>query len=226
MVERAVILAAGLGERLKWLTRSRPKALLRVAGEAAVVHVIRGLAARGVRDIAINAHHHADQLIGTLGDGSRFGVRLYFSREKKLLDSGGGVRTALDLLPGEGLLAVHNADVLADIDVRALARACPEAGACLSLVANPGHHPEGDFKLRNGLVSVSRSVPSYTFAGVSVWDQSVFEAWASGRSFPLLEAIQRLTDDNRCAGMVHDGWWFDIGRPRDLMRARIHALKR
>jgi MurNAc alpha-1-phosphate uridylyltransferase len=220
-LDRAVILAAGLGTRLKWLTHDQPKALIDVAGAPAIAHVIRRLATQGIRYIAVNTHHHADQLIKVLGDGSRLGVRLYFSREKKLLDSGGGVRHALDLLPGEGLLVVHNADVLANIDVQTLAGACPEDGACLSLVSNPAHHPTGDFSLRNGLISISPDGgPRYTFAGVSVWEQSVFDAWVSGQSFPLTETIHLLVDKGCCAGVLHDGSWFDIGRPRDLMQAR------
>ncbi len=226
-LDRAVILAAGLGTRLKWLTHDQPKALIDVAGAPAIMHVIRRLAAQGVRYIAVNAHHHADNLIKALGDGSRLGVRLYFSRERKLLDSGGGVRQALDLLPGKGLLAVHNADVLADMDIQVLAGACPEGGACLSLVPNPGHHPAGDFSLHDGLISMHGD-PCYTFAGVSVWEQDVFDAWISGQSFPLTDTIQHLIGENRCAGTLHDGFWFDMGRPRDLMQARrwIHALER
>jgi len=226
-VDRAVILAAGLGTRLKWLTHDQPKALIDVAGVPAIVHVIRQLAAQGVRDIAINVHHHADQLLKALGDGSRFGVRLYFSHEEKLLDSGGGIRQAIDLLPGEGLLVVHNADVLTDLDVRALADKCPQKGCSLGLVPNPAHHAEGDFSLQDGLISQDGR-PRYTFAGVSVWDQGALKAWHSGQSFPLIEAIQRLADEGRCAGMLYDGSWFDMGRPCDLMRARkrVYALER
>ncbi len=223
-MNRAVILAAGLGTRLKWLTRHRPKALIDVAGEPAIVHVIRNLVSQGIRDIAINVHYHGDQLIKALGDGSRLGVRLYFSHEEKLLDSGGGVRQALDLLPGKGLLVVHNADVLSDIHVRALARVCPDAGACLALVHNPAHHPRGDFSLHNGLV-LSDTYPGYTFSGVSVWEQRAFDAWSPGQPFPLTEVIQPLVHEHRCAGMLHDGSWLDLGRPRDLIQARrwIHA---
>jgi Nucleoside-diphosphate-sugar pyrophosphorylase involved in lipopolysaccharide biosynthesis/translation initiation factor 2B, gamma/epsilon subunits (eIF-2Bgamma/eIF-2Bepsilon) len=223
-VERAVILAAGLGTRLKWLTRDRPKALIEVAGTPVIVHVIRELAAQGIRDIAVNVHHHAEKLVRALGDGSRFGVRLYYSREETLLDSGGGMRTAMQLLPGHGLLAVHNADVLADIDVQTLARACPEAGACLALVSNPAHHPAGDFALRHGLL-VPDSEPRYTFAGVSVWEQNALDARLPGQVFPLVDTIQALADEHRCSGMLHGGFWFDIGRPCDLMlaRRRVHA---
>lgn len=227
MVERAVILAAGLGTRLKWLAEYRPKALIPVGRDPAIVHVIRRLASQGIRDIAINAHHHANQLMEVLGNGSRFGVRLYFSYEENLLDSGGGVRQAFDLLPGEGLLAVHNADVLADVDIQALAGACPEAGTCLCLVGNPAHHAKGDFSLQSNIISLNGS-PRYTFAGVSVWDQSAFDAWLSGQCFPLTEVIRHLAHENRCAGILHGGLWFDMGRPRDLMQAKrqVYALER
>jgi len=228
-MNRAVILAAGLGTRLRWLTRNRPKALIAVAGEPAITHVIRSLASQGIRDIAINVHHHADQLVQVLGDGSRFGVRLYFSWEETLLDSGGGVRTAMELLPGDGLLTIHNTDVLTDVDVHALADRCPPLGCALGLVPNLAHHPEGDFSLQNGLISsVQDDASRYTFSGVSVWDQRVFDAWPSGMRFPLTEAIHRLTDAHRGAGVVHNGLWFDVGRPHDLIQARkyMHVLER
>lgn len=223
-MNRAVILAAGPGSRLTWLTRHRPKALMDVAGEATIVRIIRKLVSQGIRDMAINIHHHGDQLIKALGDGSQFGVRLYFSHEEKVLDSGGGVRQALDLLPGKGLLAVHNADVLSGINVQTLAGRCPDAGACLGLVNNPEHHPGGDFSLHGGLVLPgSRAHPGYTFSGVSVWDQCAFDAWSPGQVFPLTDVIRSLGNVHRCAGMLYDGPWLDVGRPRDVVQARRWA---
>ncbi|MDX8395123.1 MAG: sugar phosphate nucleotidyltransferase, partial [Mariprofundaceae bacterium] len=150
MVDRAVILAAGLGTRLKWLTENKPKALMKVAGEPAIVHVIRRLVAQGIRDITINTHHHADLLMDYLQNGSKFGVNIYFSQESELLNSGGGVRTAMDKLPGDGLVAVCNADVLTDVDVQMLARMCPNKGCSIALVPNPKHHLKGDFVLQAG----------------------------------------------------------------------------
>jgi len=218
-VDRAVILAAGLGTRLKWLTRNRPKALLPVAGAPAIVQVIRSLATQGVRDIAINVHHHADALMDRLGDGSRLGVGLYYSPERNLLDSGGGVRTALDKLPGRGLVAVHNADVLCHIDVQQLAALCPDGGCALGLVPNPAHHAAGDFALYGGRVAESGE-PRYTFSGVSVWHAEALSAYAAGEKFSLVPPIRRLIDAGLCAGLLYRGAWFDIGRPVDLMRAR------
>ncbi len=218
-VDRAVILAAGLGTRLKWLTRDTPKALMPVAGTPVIVHIIRSLAGQGVRDVAINVHHHANLLMQVLGDGSGLGVRLYYSPERRLLDSGGGVRTALEHLPGDGLLAVHNADVLCRIDVQRLAGLCPDDGVALGLVPNPDHHPGGDFALRGGRVSLADG-PRFTFSGVSVWDAAVLDMYDAGEVFPLTQPIRRLMDERRCSGMIEHGPWFDIGRPADLMRAK------
>ncbi len=218
-VDRAVVLAAGLGTRLKWLTAGQPKALMDVAGEPAIVHVIRRLAGQGIADIAINLHHHADKLVDYLGDGSKFGVRLYYSFESKLLDSGGGVRKAMELLPGNGPLLVHNADVLADIDLSRLNGQLPEAGAVLSLVPNPLHHSEGDFGLVKGLIT-NQNMPGFTYAGVSIWNEQCFDAFPVGSVFSLVEPMWKLMRMDRLAGVLHCGDWFDIGRPRDLMMAR------
>lgn len=224
-VDRAVLLAAGLGTRLKWLTAGRPKAMIEVAGEASIVRVIRRLAGQGVGDIAINVHHHADKLISYLGDGSRFGARLYYSREDQLLDSGGGVRKAMELLPGSGLIAVHNADVLADIGVQRLASIVPSEGAALAMVNNPAHHPLGDFGVRDGLV-IADKAPGYTYSGVSVWDEKVFGVFEIGENFSLTTPMRRLMERSKLAGEVHRGDWFDIGRPRDLMIARSFIGRR
>lgn len=218
VVERAVILAAGLGTRLKWLTHDRPKALMPVAGVPAIVHVIRALVGQGVRDIAVNVHHHADALMQGLGDGSRFGVRLYYSPEDALLDSGGGALTALRMLPGDGPVLVHNADVLCDLDVRRLAVICPADGCALGLVPNPPHHADGDFALHDGKVCAGGEV-RYTFSGVSVWHPAAFAGHVVGEAFPLVEPIRRLIGTGLCHGVVHRGAWFDIGRPVDLLRA-------
>ena len=146
-------------------------------------------------------------------------MRLVYSREAALLDTGGGVKRALSLLAGDGLVCVHNADVLADVDLRLLARRCPGSGACLALVPNPAHHPQGDFSLRRGMVVQNDGAHAWTYAGISVWDPSVFESWPTA-AFPLLEPMLLLVRRNRLAGACHAGFWLDVGRPRDLMRAR------
>jgi len=217
-VDRAVILAAGLGTRLKWMTRNRPKALMDIQGEPAIVHVIRHLAGQGIHQIAVNVHHYADILMDYLGNGSKFGVNIVFSQESELLDSGGGVRTALEKLSGEGLVVVHNADVLADVDVQSLVNRCPDSGCALALVSNPAHHPEGDFAIKNGLVNV-QGQPRHTFSGVSVWHESVLNGYPKNTSFSLLKPMKNSMAEQCCAGLLHRGQWFDIGRPKDIVRA-------
>lgn len=217
-VDRAVILAAGLGTRLKWLTRDRPKALMPVGNATAIEHVIRRLAAQGIRDIAINLHHHPEAIPETLGSGGRLGVHLVYSHEPNLLDSGGGVRQALSLLPGDGPVAVHNTDVLADVPLQRLAARLPEGGACVALVGNPPHHPQGDFGLEEGCVVPKTHTNSYTFAGVSVFDPVAIASWPQ-TVFSLAEVLKQLMDEGRLAGYRHRGMWLDIGRPRDLIIA-------
>ncbi|GAV21059.1 MurNAc alpha-1-phosphate uridylyltransferase [Mariprofundus micogutta] len=217
-VDRAVVLAAGLGTRLKWLTNHRPKALMLVAGEPVITHVIRRLVAQGVQDIAVNTFHHADQMKHFLGDGSKFGCRLMISDEEHLLDSGGGVKKALELLPGDGPFAICNADVLSDINVQQLAAVLPDAGVSIGLVPNPSHHLHGDFALKQGYVMADGD-EKFTFSGVSVWHEAGFEKYKVGDIFSLTQPMRELITEKRCAGLVCRGQWFDIGRPRDLMRA-------
>jgi len=217
-VDRAVILAAGMGSRLKWMTRHRPKALMRVAGEPAIVHVIRRLVAHGVHEIAVNAFHHADQLAAYLGDGAKFGCHISMSFEDALLDSGGGVKKALSILPGRGPVVVYNCDVLADIDISCLARMVPTGGCNIALVENPKHHIQGDFILHGDDVSMS-GYDRLTFAGVSAWDEGVFEHYEMNEAFSLARSIREKIAQGVCKGLAHHGYWFDIGRPGDLLRA-------
>jgi len=217
-VDRAVILAAGMGTRLKWLTRHRPKALMPLAGEPVILHVIRRLVMQGIREIAVNAFHHADQLSDYLGDGSRFGCHLAISDEDSLLDSGGGVKQALLKLPGNGAVLVHNCDVVADIDVLRLAQSAPVGGCALALVQNPAHHPNGDFCLQQTDIT-DQGDHRFTFAGVSIWDSALFEHYPADTAFSLIQPIREHIANGSCKGMLHDGYWFDVGRPTDLMRA-------
>jgi len=193
-----------------------------VAGVPSIVHVIRNLSARGIRDIAINVHHYADQLIDYLGDGLRFGVRLYFSREQHLLDSGGGVKKALTLLPGEGWFVVHNADVLSHTNVQELASFADthKVYACLGLTDNPAHHPEGDYSLQAGLVQARKPAgTTYTYSGVATFHEDVFSTYAADFPFPLSRLFSDLIAQESLCGILQGGMWLDIGRPRDLLNA-------
>jgi len=218
-VTRAIILAAGLGTRLKSLTQHQPKAMMLIAGEPAIAHVIRHLVSQGIHDIAINLHHHAEQIQQYLGNGDRYHARLYYSHEPKLLNSGGGVRTAMDLLPQGQLLAVHNADILAPIPLTKLAQICPQDGCALALVANPKHNLQGDFALAHQHISSSASTSKHTFSGVSVWHTNALLHQPMHTPFSLLTAINKCIQQQQCAGLLHQNQWFDIGRHRDLIQA-------
>ena len=221
--DRAVVLAAGLGTRLRWLTADRPKALMPVGGEPAIVHTLRRLVAFGIRHVAINLHHHGAQIARELGDGRRLGLSIRYSREARLLDSGGGVRRACTLLPAGDLVVVCNADVISDIDLEALWRRMSVTGAqaVVALVPNPVHHPEGDFALCDGRVEPKRAgAPSWTFAGVSLWSQAVLARYRAESRFSLVEAMGALIAEQRLGGVLHHGQWCDIGRPRELFTLR------
>ncbi|MDX8409934.1 MAG: nucleotidyltransferase family protein [Mariprofundales bacterium] len=217
--DRAVILAAGLGSRLKWLTRDRPKALMEVAGEPAIVHTLRHLIRYGVRHVAINLHAHGDQVRHYLGDGRRFGLSIRYSEEAELLDSGGGVCRARQLLPQGEQLLVINADVVSDIDLAVLWRLVGDdsQAAALAMVANPPHHPQGDFVLddqRRVCLRDGRQ-QSVTFSGVSLWPDALL-ACQRKSCFPLTDLMRQQIEAEQLYGMMHRGSWRDIGRPHDL----------
>ncbi|MDQ6983144.1 MAG: nucleotidyltransferase family protein [Ghiorsea sp.] len=224
-IRQAVILAAGIGSRLKSFTENKPKALMPIADEAAIVHIIRHLVSQGIHDIAINIHHHAEQIRQTLGNGSRFNANLHYSYEETLLDSGGGVRTAMDLLPDADLLAVYNADIISDIDLHRLSSLCPYRGCALALVDNPKHNQDGDFSL-NGQHVIQKNMPNYTFTGVSVWHKETLLTRPAQQKFSLVELIQDDINAKQCLGVRHQGYWFDIGRPHDLFKAKRFLRER
>jgi len=218
ILNRAVILAAGKGTRLKSLTHDKPKALMPISSEPAISHVIRRLVGQGIHEIAINIHHHAEQLRTFLGNGEKFNANLYYSFESELLNSGGGIRTAMSLLPDGGPIAVHNADILARVQLQDLAKLCPDDGCALALVPNPKHNPKGDFSLHHHQVMTKDNV-SYTFSGVSVWGEQTLMDYPIDESFPLKQPIDTLIQQQRCFGTVYRDQWFDIGRHRDLIQA-------
>lgn len=198
---------------------------MQIAGEASVIRVIRHLVAAGIHDIAINTHHHAAILRDFIGDGSRFGARVVYSHETELLDSGGGVRQAMELLPETDILLVHNADIQADIDVRQLMQCLPEQGAVLAMVDNPSHHATGDFCFDGEQITRNHGV-YLTFAGVSVWRTTVLQQWQPGEVFSLVACIRACMDRKQCYGIHHRGHWFDIGRPTDLRAADRYYRRR
>jgi N-acetyl-alpha-D-muramate 1-phosphate uridylyltransferase len=218
---KAMVLAAGRGERMRPLTLDRPKPLLEVAGMPLIGHHLHALAMAGFRDVVINTSWLADQIRAALGDGSRYNVRIQYSDEgPEPLETGGGIFRALPLL-GPAPFLVLNGDVWTDFPYAKLGESLRPADlAHLVLVENPAHNPRGDFLLRSGRIvedggESAGDVGRLTFSGVGVYRPELFRGCEDGvfKLAPLLRAAAR---DGRVAGEVHDGEWLDIGTPERL----------
>jgi len=211
---KAMILAAGRGERMRPLTDLTPKPLLEVCGKPLIVHHIERLAAAGCREIVINHAHLGTQIEDALGDGSLWGLSIRYSAEGTALETGGGIYKALPLLAPEPFL-VLNGDIWADLDLSRL-RLADGLLAHLVLVDNPPHHPNGDFALRNGQV-LNQGEARYTFSGIAVYHPDLFRNCPPG-AFPLAPLLRRATPRGLVSGEHHSGSWFDIGTPERLRR--------
>ncbi|GHE20696.1 N-acetylmuramate alpha-1-phosphate uridylyltransferase MurU [Halomonas urumqiensis] len=210
---KAMILAAGLGTRMRPLTDHCPKPLLRAGGNPLIVHHLERLRAAGIRDVVINVSYLAEQVIEALGDGSEFGMAIHWSHETTPLETGGGIHQALPLL-GEAPFVLVNGDIWCDLDLATL----PGLGhdlAHLVLVDNPAHHATGDFHLdRHGRVH-EHGEPRLTYAGLGVIDPALVANQPPGAFAlaPLLRAAMAL---HRVSGQHHRGAWVDVGTPERL----------
>ena len=185
---KVMLLAAGRGERMRPLTDEHPKPLLRVAGKPLVVWHLERLARAGFRDMVINVSWLGQQIVDALGDGSRYGVHIDWSREPwPALETGGGLFNALPLL-GDAPFLLVNSDVYTDIDFASL-RIAPDDLAQLVLVPNPPHHLQGDFWLKNGRIGIEGG-ERLTYSGISLLHPKLFAGAEPGR-FPLLPWLLR-----------------------------------
>jgi MurNAc alpha-1-phosphate uridylyltransferase len=205
---RAMLLAAGRGERMRPLTDEVPKPLLLVRGKPLIVHHLERLARCGVRDVVINVAWLGDRIRAALGDGAAFGVSIHYSEEgTQALETGGGIFQALPWLGSEPFLVV-NGDVFTDFDFAALSIA-PEAWAHLLLVPNPAQHPQGDFALEGGRV-VESGAARWTYSGIGLYRPALFDGCQPGR-FPLLPRLKRAIAAGRLSGQIYRGSWSDVG---------------
>ncbi|MFM2289751.1 MAG: hypothetical protein RL684_2894, partial [Pseudomonadota bacterium] len=205
---KAMLLAAGRGERLRPLTDRTPKPLLEVRGEPLIGWHLRALARAGVHEVVINLAWLGGQIRARIGDGERYGLAVQYSSEPEgALETGGGIFQALPLL-GPGPFLVVNGDTYTDIDFARLAIA-PGELAHLVLVPNPAHHPRGDFALRDGLVQAEGG-PRLTYSGVGVYRPELFAGCQPGR-FPLLPLLQKAIAARALGGELHHGAWTDVG---------------
>ncbi|MEX0619505.1 MAG: nucleotidyltransferase family protein [Pseudohongiellaceae bacterium] len=214
---RAMILAAGRGERMRPLTDKLPKPLLEVAGKALIEYRIEQLVTAGVRTIVINHSWLGEQIEAGLGDGSRYGVSIHYSPEKNRLETAGGIINALPLL-GEGSFIVVNADIWTDYSFSRLKPLQEGELAHLVMVENVEHHPQGDFYLGEaGRVSdaPSAGATKLTFSGISVMHRDLFRDLPA-EPRPLLPLLRDAMQANRVSGEFHNGLWMDIGTPERL----------
>jgi N-acetyl-alpha-D-muramate 1-phosphate uridylyltransferase len=216
---KAMVLAAGRGERMRPLTDLMPKPLLPVAGKPLIGYHLESLARAGVRDVVINLSWLGAKIRQSLGEGSRFGVRIVYSDEGPVpFETGGGIFHALPVL-GSPFLVV-NGDTWTDIDFARIALDA-DAQARLVLVPNPPHHPRGDFGL-DGDDVVERETERFTYSGVGLYRREFFDGCEPGR-FPLLPLLKRAIAARKVRGEVHRGEWLDVGSPERLAEVRERA---
>lgn len=217
---RALILAAGRGERMRPLTEQTPKPLLQVHGKPLIVWHLQRLAAAGVCKVVINTSHLAEQFPASLGDGSRWGLHIDYAFEgPEPLETGGGMLHALPLLGNEPFLAI-NGDILTDFDLASLP-AKPEGLAHLVLVDNPPHHPEGDFHLNeDGTLVADTHAPRLTFAGIGVYRPQLLDdrqaVVGTQPRFKLAPMLRAAMAKGLIHGQHHTGSWNDVGTPERL----------
>jgi len=202
---KAMILAAGRGERLRPLTDITPKPLLEVRGKPLIVYHLEALARAGFTDVVINLSWLGEQIRSRLGDGADFGVNIEYSEEMQALETAGGIRQALPLL-SERFIVV-NADVFTDYDFAALRTA--DSPAHLVLVDNPQHNDRGDFSLHQSSVGNSGS-PQHTFSGIAQYHRSFFAELEPGKQ-ALAPLLRKAADKGQVSGELFQGTWIDIG---------------
>ncbi len=209
----AMILAAGRGERLRPLTDTVPKALVRVQGECLIDRHLRMFADAGVDNVVINLGWLGEQIVSHVGSGDRFGLHVSYSPEfDHILETGGGICRALPMLGGDDFW-VANADIFTDLSLSAVE--LPEhTAAHLILVETPAQKPHGDFDLLAGKVANGPRRP-YTFSGIAKYRPAFFSGMQPER-FSVVPLLRQAADAGALTGSVYRGRWDDIGTPERL----------
>ncbi|MNM54341.1 D-glycero-alpha-D-manno-heptose 1-phosphate guanylyltransferase [compost metagenome] len=217
---KAMILAAGKGERMRPLTLTTPKPLVRAGGVPLIEYHLRALAAAGFTDIVINHAWLGQQIEDYLGDGSRYGVSIQYSAEGEPLETGGGIFHALPLLGDEAFVVV-NGDIWTDYDFSVLHQ--PINGlAHLVLVSNPPHHPAGDFSLvETRVLDGQPGAGTLTYSGIAVLHPQLFDGCTEG-AFKLAPLLRKAMADGQVTGEQLRGHWVDVGTHERL--AEVETL--
>jgi MurNAc alpha-1-phosphate uridylyltransferase len=219
---KAMILAAGRGDRLRPLTDSLPKPLVEVAGQTLLGRHLERLARAGFGRAVINVSHLAEKIIARFGDGAASGLSIEWSREAEPLETAGGIAQARALLGTDPFLLI-NADIWCDYDFSRLRDfALRTRLSHLVLVPNPPQHPGGDFSLERGIVG-NVPAPRYTYAGVAVLSPQLVAGIGAGRKAPLAPLWRAAADRGEVSGELYEGHWSDVGTPERLaaLEARL-----
>ena len=222
---RAMILAAGRGERMRPLTDSTPKPLLQAGGKPLIVWHIERLVAAGITEIIVNLCWLGEQIKQALGDGRQYGARLHYSFEPQALETAGGIAQALPYFEEQPFLVV-NGDVWCDWNpagaIGAAASMDSSMLAWLVLVDNPAQHPGGDFQLHDSGLVTDIPAPdapgTLTFSGIGVYRPALFHGIAPGQAAPLAPLLRQAMAARKVAGCHYNGRWTDVGTPQRLMQ--------
>lgn len=219
---KAMILAAGLGNRMRPLTDHLPKPLLPAGGKPLIEYHLDNIARAGIREVIINLAYLGDKIRAHLGDGKQFGLHIQYSEEPEPLETGGALFHALSLLGDEPFLLV-NGDVWCDIEFAQFIQSPLQENQLgkLLLVPNPDFHPLGDFALDGAgllLEDTDKTHPHrFTFGGVSILKPELIARYPHLRQkFPLVEVLRLAISNKHLAGQVYRGHWSDVGTPERL----------
>jgi N-acetyl-alpha-D-muramate 1-phosphate uridylyltransferase len=218
---KAMVLAAGRGERLRPLTDRLPKPLVDIGGEPLLGHQLRWLAAAGIREVVINLHHLGQQISDRFDDGGGYGIRITYSRETRLLETGGGIVNALPLL-GKDPFVILNGDIFTDFPLAHLPpRLDPGVQGHLVVTPRPPYRERGDFDVSDGRV-IGRGDP-YVYCGIAILDPGAL-AGRTAEPFSLREVFFDLLARQALTAQIHHGYWNDIGTPEQLAEVQQRAL--
>jgi NDP-sugar pyrophosphorylase family protein len=241
LAPRAMVLAAGRGTRLRPLTDVTPKPMIEVAGRPLIAYALGLLRANGIHDTVVNTHHLGDRLRAGLGDGSAWGVRVHYSHEVELLDTGGGIRAAKPLLeallpdgvdPSDSPIVILNGDVVCEVALRDVVRFHCDRSALATFVLR--HDPQAasyglfgcdaDGRIRRflGRGEPAAGLVERMFASVQVLDPRMLDLMPAGRPFHTMRELYPalFARGERFFGYAYDGRWFTADTPDDLAAAR------
>jgi len=224
---KAIVLAAGRGERMRPLTDHTPKPLLEAGGRTLIEWQIARLVAAGIREVVVNVSHLGEQIVAALGAGEGLGARIAYSREAEALETAGGIALALSML-GERTFVAVNGDIYLDFDFSELAKVAGrmdadprgQGRAHLVLVPNPAHHPQGDFALDAAGHVIEAPFGRLTFSGVGVYTPAFFAGVMPGERRALGPMLRAAAARGEVTGERFNGLWMDIGTPARLDRLR------